>query len=189
MSDEGESQKQETQVGEQSAKDTTAEVLGADGKPFDPARAQALIDKLREEVKALKPKAQKAEEYEEELRKAEEAKLSEVDRLKREAERLQAQLQAVQLQTLKSNVAMKHNISAWADRLVGNTEEELEADALRIVALTKPDDKEKGKKVGKETNPADPSYVTATPAERKKAIFGDSVEVWDINRVTPIKEE
>ncbi len=36
--------------------------LGKDGKPFDAARAQALIEKLQEENKQLKPKAKLAEE-------------------------------------------------------------------------------------------------------------------------------
>lgn len=103
---------------------------------FDAERAKALIDKLRNEIKELKPKAKKADELSEAEQKRKEAEMTELDRLNKQLAEAQAEVKRTQLSVLRRDAAAKYSLPAeLADRLKGETPEELEADAKALAAL------------------------------------------------------
>lgn len=103
---------------------------------FDAERAKALIDKLRNEIKELKPKAKKADELSEAEQKRKEAEMTELDRLNKQLADAQAELKRSKLAVMQRDAAAKHNLPAeLAARLRGETLEELEADAKELAAL------------------------------------------------------
>ena len=103
---------------------------------FDAERAKALIDKLRNEIKELKPKAKKADELSEAEQKRKEAEMTELDRLNKQLADAQAEVKRTQLAVLQRDAAAKYSLPAeLATRLKGETPEELEADAKALAAL------------------------------------------------------
>ena len=103
---------------------------------FDAERAKALIDKLRNEIKELKPKAKKADELSEAEQKRKEAEMTELDRLNKQLADAQAEVKRTQLAVLQRDAAAKYSLPAeLAARLKGETPEELEADAKALAAL------------------------------------------------------
>lgn len=112
----------------------------AEAEKFDAERAMALIEKLRNEVKELKPKAKQAEELAALKAKQEEAEMTELQKVTKRAQELEAQLKAAQRATTANSIAAKVGLPAvFADRLKGETPEEMEADAKAILeALPKP---------------------------------------------------
>jgi len=112
----------------------TPEAETVDGEPFDAARAMRTIEKLRAEIKDLKPKAKQAEELSAAEQKRKEAEMTELQKLQAALEKAQAELEAVRLIELKRSIAAKVELPlVFADRLQGNTAEELEADAKKIM--------------------------------------------------------
>lgn len=71
---------------------------------------------------------------------ADDAQLSEVDKAKRDAAEATKELERIQRDNLLKTVALAEGVPAkWVNRLVGDTEEELVADARAILAdLNKP---------------------------------------------------
>ena len=107
---------------------------------FDKERAMATIKNLRKFEKEAKKLQDKIALYEQEQDERKKAELSEIDRLtleKREAEQKLAELTRKELQR---TVAEQTKLPmALADRIKGETPEEMEADALRLVeSLPKP---------------------------------------------------
>ncbi len=103
---------------------------------FDAERAKALIDKLRGEIKELKPKAKKAEELTEAEQKRKDAEMTDLERLNKQLADTQAELKAAKIATLQRDAATKHNLlPELASRLKGETLEELEADAKALAEL------------------------------------------------------
>lgn len=105
-----------------------------DGEPFDAARAKALIEKQRAQIKELQPKARLAEELSAAEQKRREAEMTELQKTQAALEKAQAELEAAKLSELKRQIAVKVNLPlVFADRLHGDTPEELEADAKKIL--------------------------------------------------------
>jgi hypothetical protein len=105
-------------------------------EPFDQARAMETIRKQREEVKQMKKIASELERYKqaEEARKL--ADMSETDRLKAELDRVQNELKVKSIRTMQVDAAINTGLpNALADRLKGETPEEMEADAKAMLEL------------------------------------------------------
>jgi hypothetical protein len=141
-----------------------------DGRPFDPEQAKALIEKLRGEVKALKPQAKKAETYEQQMKAQKDAELTEVERIKKQLDETVAELQGVKRRETAAKVAAKYGLPApLAERLKGDTEEEMEADAAQLAkALPK----------AAAMNPTNPgtSAPSETDAQKRARIYGGGGE-------------
>lgn len=150
------------------------------GEPFDAARAMATIEKLRAEIKELKPKAKQADELSAAEKKRKEAEMTELQKLQAQLEEAQAELKAAKITELKRSVAAEVGLpAAFADRLKGETREAMLEDAKQLLeALPKPKapplnptspgagasqqetvDQQRARIYGANINPLDPAYA------------------------------
>ena len=107
--------------------------LGKDGKPFDAARAQATIEKLRQEASALKAKAKRADELEALEAKRNEADMTELQKLQKQNQELADKVKASERRELQRATAEKYKLpAAIADLLPGDTAEVMEAKAKEL---------------------------------------------------------
>ena len=120
----------------------TAQTGDVTGQTTDKIFAQADVDRIVKE--RLQREQGKAEQLAQKAREEAEAKaLAEQGKYKELFEKQQADLQAaadrvkaLELQTLRNNVATKVGLpAAFVDRLRGETEAEIEADAKSILAI------------------------------------------------------
>lgn len=137
---------------------------------FDEARAMETIHKLREAEKQGKKAAQELERY----KKAEEerikAELSETDRLKLELKVVQDKLEKTSIRTLQMEVAVEVGLpTALADRLKGETPEEMKADAKAILELMP---KQKAAPNTGATAPGSNVQTGETDVEKRRRLFG-----------------
>ena len=103
---------------------------------FDKDRAMALIEKLRAENKDLGKKAKLADEFEKQEAKRKEAEMTELQKANQHAAELEARLNQIQARQMRGEIAHKIGLPIeFADRLKGETPEELEADAKIILDL------------------------------------------------------
>lgn len=146
-----------------------------DGQPFDAERAKSLIETLRGEVKALKPKAKAADDYERQVKAQKDAELSEVERLKKELSEMANQYEAVKRREMAAKVAAQYGLPApLAERLKGNSEEEMAADAAELAkALPK-----QAANISP-TNPGNQAATTETEAQKRARIYGGGQSVFD----------
>jgi FtsZ-binding cell division protein ZapB len=172
---------QETPVVPQAETTPAPEIETIKGEPFDAARAMRTIQELRAEIKELKPKAKQADELSAAEQKRREAEMTELQKLQSALEKTQAELKAAQLSQLKKDIAVKVELPlVFADRLHGETADELEADAKKIlealpkapkpppVSPTSPGagasqketlDQQRARVYGTGFNPLDPEYA------------------------------
>jgi hypothetical protein len=142
------------------------ETLGTDGKPFDPARALALIEKLKEENKQLKPKAKLADELTAKEKAKADADLTEVEKLKNQL----AEQEKTTRSTMAENAALAAGLPAsFADRLKGSTKAELEADAAEFAKLIPAQGQKPAPKLNT-TNPQN-AQQAETFAQQKERLF------------------
>jgi dsDNA-specific endonuclease/ATPase MutS2 len=165
---------EETKVETTDAAEIAVSQTEAKQDEFDKERAMALIEKLRGEVKELKPKAKKAEELEAEAQKRADAELSEMEKLKKSLTDAEAKMKAYESQQLRRAAADKVGLpSVFADRLKGETPEELEADAKAILeAMPKP------KATISATNPPD-AKKGQTIDQRRAELYGTNTNIFD----------
>jgi hypothetical protein len=158
---------------------TTPETETVKGETYDAARAMATIEKLRAEIKDLKPKAKAAEELSAAEQKRKEAEMTELQKLQAELEKTKGELKLKQLADMKRAAAEKVQLPmVFADRLQGETPEELEADAKKILeALPKAP---KAPAIGA-TNPGSGASQGETYDQQWARIHGQSVNPWDPN--------
>jgi len=158
---------------------------------FDPERAKATILKQRESEKALKAqvkelavKAKRAEELEAAEAKRKEAEMSETERLQKALADTQALLKAKEHAELQRAIADKVGLPAvFANRLQGDTEEALEADAQKVLeALPKVN------KAGtpNPTNPGTTATQGETEAQQRARINGNNTNLYDANYLKSI---
>jgi len=147
-------------------------------EPFDAERAKALIDKLRGEIKDLKPKAKLAEELSETEKKRKEAEMTELERLSKQLKDAEAELSKTRLSVLQRDAAAKHNLPAeLATRLKGETPEELEADAKALADLLP---KHKAQPTISPTNPGGNASPNETVDQMKARLgMSQSVNIFD----------
>lgn len=94
------------------------------------------LDKLRA---ALKNANKEAEKHRLKLKEIDDAKLSEIEKAKRDADEATRRLQEYERKNLRQSVALDLGVPAkWVNRLQGETEDELRADAAAILADLKP---------------------------------------------------
>lgn len=100
----------------------------------DPAKAKALIQKLREKEKAGDRAAKELEKLKKEKQEQADKELSEVERLKKRNTELESNEIKFKRALLCQQVAVKFQLpSALANRLQGETLEEIEADAKTLL--------------------------------------------------------
>jgi multidrug efflux pump subunit AcrA (membrane-fusion protein) len=154
---------------------TTPETETVKGEPYDAARAMLTIEKLRAEIKELKPKARQAEELTQAEQKRKEAEMTELQKLQAELEKAKSELKRTQLDELKRQAAIKAELPlVFADRLRGETPEELEADAKLILGALP---KAPKTPAVNPTNPGPGASQGETVAQALARIHGQSVDV------------
>lgn len=146
-----------------------------DGDAFDLPRAMALIEKLRGEIKELKPKAKQADELTAAEQKRREAEMTELERLQGELKTARAELKKAQVAEMRRAAAAAVGLPlAFADRLMGETSEDLEADAKKLLeALPKAP---KTPPVSP-TSPGGNASTGETLAQQRARIYGQDVDV------------
>ena len=155
-------------------------VTGSDGKPFDPARAQELIEKLRAENKTAKAAEKELAELKADAQKRADAELSETERLKKQATEAQAENAKLKSDILRRDVISETGLPAiFADRLKGDTKEALLADALEL-AKTLPTIKQAPHINTTNPNQANPNETEASKRER---LFGRQGNVFDMDAI------
>jgi DNA repair exonuclease SbcCD ATPase subunit len=151
--------------------------VAVEEQPFDKDRAMETIKKLRENEKALKKQAAELEKYRKAEEERKQAEMSETERLQAELAKAQAELKASQMDVMKRQAAAATGLPpAFADRLKGETLEELEADAKVILeALPKP----KAAPNSGATNPGENGKPEETWAQKKQRLMGQPGSIWD----------
>jgi len=137
----------------------------------DGLKAQLLkVEKaLKETNREAAERRKKLEAFEEAEKIRKEAETSEMDKLKLQAETAQKQAVELQKALLKRDVAAKFDVpEILVDRLKGDTQEEMEADAEKLMKeLPKP----KQANISA-TNPGGNQSIEETDAQRYKRLFG-----------------
>jgi len=148
------------------ATETVVETPEVKGDEFDKARAMALIEKLRAENKEAAKAKKRLEEFEQADAKRKEAEMTESEKATKRAQELEAKLKAYERTEAQRKAAEKVGLpGSLAIRLMGETPEELEADAKALLeSLPKPEKKSPG------INPTNPSNASQDETrEQKKA--------------------
>ena len=122
------------------ATETVVETPEVKGDEFDKARAMALIEKLRAENKEAAKAKKRLEEFEQAEAKRKEAEMTETEKATKRAQELEAKLKAYERTDAQRKAAEKVGLPvSLAIRLMGETPEELEADAKALLeTLPKP---------------------------------------------------
>lgn len=138
-----------------------------DGQPFDAAKAKALIEKLRNENKELKPKAKKADELEAAEKARKEAEMTELQKAQARIDELTALTKAAELRELRRKVGEAAKLPAAIYELLPEMDEEhMKAKAEELAkALPKP---QPGISA---TNPGPSTGVT--DAQRRDFLYGN----------------
>jgi len=156
----------------------SAETETVDVEQFDPARAKALIDKLRGEIKELKPKAKLADDLSTAEQKRKEAEMTELQKLEAKLKETEKALKEKTKNEMRLAAANKVGLPvAFADRLKGETPEDLEADAKTLLeALPKAP---KTPTVNP-TNPGLGAGVGETYEQKRARIYGINANPYDV---------
>ena len=138
------------------------------GEKFDPERAKALIEKLRGEVKELKPKAKKADDFEAAEKQRKEAEMTELQKAQQLIADLEAKTKAADLRELRRKVGEEAKLPAAIYELLPEMDEaQMLAKAKELAAaLPKP---QPGLSA---TNPG-ASTGTVTDAQRREFLYGN----------------
>lgn len=157
----------------------TVEAPEKQGDEFDKARAMALIEKLRAENKEAAKAKKRLEEYERAEAARKEAEMTEAEKATKRAAELEAKLKAYERSDAQRKAAEKVGLPpALATRLMGETPEELEADAKALLdSLPKQEKKSPG------INVTQPSNATQGETDAQKLARLRN------NSVSPFSEE
>ena len=118
-------------------------------EPFDEDRAKAKITKQNSENKNLRARLKEAETAETKLKEIEDAKKSDLEKAAEKTKSLEDKATKAETDLLRLRVALRKGLTeTQAKRLLGSTEEELEADADELLESFKPSDDAKGKGPG-----------------------------------------
>jgi hypothetical protein len=126
-----------TSGAEQEAGSAAAENTGVESRTFTQADLDRIVtERLAKEKQRSEAAATKARQEAERKAAEEQGQWKTLaEQYKSEAEQARQQAQAASLQVLRRDIAAKLNVPAvLADRLVGSTPEELEADAKTLLA-------------------------------------------------------
>lgn len=152
-----------------------------EAETFDKDRALATINKLREFEKEARQLRKWKETHEEEERKRTDAELSENERLKKQLAEKENALKLIEHKELQREIAVKVGLPInLANRLQGETEEELEADAIILQEQLSIKPAEQSKPKVNPTNPGESITGQGETAEQRKArLHGTSVDIFD----------
>jgi len=148
-------------------------------EPFDKERAMATINALREIEKQAKKNEKELARLKEAEQKRADAELSEIDRLKKHAEEIEAHNAKLQGDILRRDVIAETGIPAvFADRLKGTTKDEMLADAQEIM-------KALPQKSAPNLPPTNPSsgQGAETEAQKRERLFGARNNLFDIKSI------
>lgn len=137
-----------------------------EAEKFDEARAKELITKLRAAEKQGKADAKKLADYEAKEQARVDAEKSELQKAQDRADAAERKAKAAELAVMRRDIAEKTKLpKGLADRIKGETPEEMEADALAILA-------ELPEKVAPPLNPTNPGapQTGETDVERKRRL-------------------
>jgi dsDNA-specific endonuclease/ATPase MutS2 len=138
---------------------------------------EELRARLEEAERRAKNKADEADrhfkklaKFEQEEAKRKEAEMSELERANKHAQELEAQVKALQFKTLQQEIAGRIGLpSVYADRIRGETPEDMEADAKVLMdALPKP----KAAPNTGATAPGSNASTGETESDKRKRLFG-----------------
>ena len=148
-----------------------------EGEQFNADRAMALIKKLRGQVKELEPKAKLADELSVADQKRKEAEMTELQKLDAKLKETEKELRKQQQRELRRAAAEKVGLPlAFAERLKGETPEDLEADAKSLLEALP---KAPKTPTVLPTNPGNGAGVGETVDQRLARIHGQSTGAWD----------
>ena len=143
---------------------------------FDKERAMNTIHSLREQEKQWKKDKKELENFKAEDAKRKEAEMSDLEKAQKKAAQLEADLKAERLQNLKLKVAGKYQLpESLANRLQGETEDELDADAKALAELLPKQQKAAKLPV---TDPAEPEKGE-TDQQRRTRLSRQGGNFWD----------
>jgi hypothetical protein len=119
-----------------------AEPVAEDDEAYDKDRAMKTINKLRDDLKEANKRAKLADEFEKQEAQRKQVEMTDLQKANLHATELEARLNQIQAQQMRTDIAHKIGLPIeFADRLKGETPEELEADAkiiLELIPKTKP---------------------------------------------------
>jgi len=137
-----------------------------DGSPFNAQRAMELVEKYETEAKEARKAVKRLAELEAEAKKRSDAELTEVEKLKKENDELKQRLTNVERREMQSRIATKVGLpGAFASRIQGETEDDMETDAKALLAAMPPQVAPKLPP----TNPGNPQ-TSESDADRRKRL-------------------
>jgi chromosome segregation ATPase len=144
---------------------------------------EELKARLEEAERRAKNKAEEAERHfrkltklEQEEAKRKEAEMTEIELANKRAQELEAKVRQLEISRLQHDIAAKVGLPAiYADRLKGETPEELEADA-KLLLDAQP--KQKAAPNSGATNPGEKAGANETWAQRKQRLEGAPPNIW-----------
>lgn len=174
MADEESAVQETAPAGDEKVQGTLEELATSQAEPFDAERAKALIDKLRGEVKALKPFEKKAVELEALEAKRKEAEMTELQKAQKRIEELEAVTKAAARREMQRAAAEKWKLPpAIAELIPGDTAEAIEAKAEELAKALP------GAKPTTNLSPTNPAGNAAeTEAQKRERLLGGSKDIW-----------
>lgn len=129
-----------------------------DDKDFDAEKAWKLIQNVRGDADKLK---KERDAFATQVKEHEDKTKTEAQKLEERASNAESGLSTAQRETARLRIALKKNLTeTQAKRLVGDTEEELEADADELLASFKDDETDEGSGGGGERRTPKPRMRT-----------------------------
>ena len=167
-------------VDEQNATETAANETQVETKT---ETVEELKARLEEAERRAANKAAEAErhfkklaKFEQDEAKRKEAEMTELERANKHAQELEAQVKQLTIKQLQQTIAAKVGLPAiLADRLKGETTEELEADAKNLLEAQP---KQKAAPNSGATNPGEKAGANETWAQRKQRLEGAPPNIW-----------
>jgi len=145
---------------------------------WDKERAAATIKAQRLHEKELENQLKDYERLKAEEQKRLDAQLTETERLQKQTAELQAEKARLEADILRRDVIAETGLpTVFADRLKGNTQEELLADAQELLKLLP-----KQKSNQSVTNPNNAS-PTETEAQMRERLYGKPVDVFELKQI------
>ncbi len=151
----------------------TEPVTNTQEEPFDAERAKALINKLRDEVKTLKPIERQYQELKTAEEKRKEAEMTELERAQKRIAELEGMTKAQARREMQRTAAEKYHLpAAIADLLPGDTQEDIDKKAEEL-------SKAIPQKQTPTINPTNPSgNAQETEQQKRDRLFGTYQDIF-----------
>jgi hypothetical protein len=153
----------------------------ADEDEFSRERAMNTILNLRKAEKEWTRKEKELEQLQSKEQERKQAELTDIERMKARADELEAELKEERQGRLRLQVAAEYNLpEALANRLQGESLEELKADAEQLAKLLP-----KPKKENPALNPTDigDGQKGETDAQKRARIYNKGVSLFDVDGI------